>query len=115
MRSDRVVVDAPRVDEPSGFFEADEPFLIQTFFPEASVPEASVERLDVSILGGFAGIEVQLHLVLLGPNIQRFASKLRPVIDLKQLRLAKLLGDSLQGTPLDGSDWCRSRCPGSAG
>ena len=94
MRPDRVIVDAPPFNEQSGFFKTNEPFLIQTFFSKAAI-----EAFDVTVLCWFAGIdEVQLDLVLLGPDIQRFASELRSIVNLEQLGLAKLPDDLLQDT-----------------
>ncbi len=77
MGSDLVVFLPPGFDQVTGFVECGEPVLVEAF-----IAELAIEAFDESVLGGFArGNEVQLHLVLLRPVMQRLASELRAVVE----------------------------------
>lgn len=92
MRPHRVVIEAPLLDEQSGFFETCEPLLVQTLFPKATI-----EAFDVPVLRGLTRVdEVQLHSIVLGPDVQFLASKLRSIVDLKQFGFTKPLSELLQ-------------------
>src|SRR5687767_3115632 len=77
MAARRVEPDPPRLDDAPRLGQRQEPVLT-----EALVPELSVEALDVRVLDGFAGPdEMELHLMLLRPRVDRATLKLRAVVD----------------------------------
>ena len=82
-----VVFSAPFFNEQSGFFEADEPFLIQAFFSEAAI-----EAFDMAVLRWFSRIdEVQFDLIQRGPLIQLVATEFGTVVNVKQTGLPMLI------------------------
>src|SRR5262249_42749354 len=87
------VVTAPDFDLPSGVVERDELMHVQ-----ALVAQASVERLDESVLYGFAGPdEVELDAALIRPVLERSGGELRAVIDGDRARDRAAAEDSIEG------------------
>jgi len=70
VRSLRVVVGPPVLDDFARLADAREPMQVQTFFTEPAI-----ETLDVSVLGRLAGTnEVELDAFVVGPSIKRAAA-----------------------------------------
>ena len=87
-----IVVLSPRLNDPSGIGEAEEPVLVQ-----ALVSESPVEALDHRVLDGLAWLdEVEVYLLGVGPLIERAAGQLRPVVEHQFGRHAALYAQSLQ-------------------
>src|SRR4051794_13768653 len=92
MRPSLVVVQPPRFDLSPRVGQILEPVRVQ-----ALIPKASVETLDVTVLYGFAGLDVdQRHSALLGPRNEATAREFRPVVQPESLRLPALRYDPVQ-------------------
>jgi hypothetical protein len=65
---------------------------------QALGPELTIERLDVRIVGGFAGPpgEVQDHIPLICPQIEVSGDELAPIVHPDHLRITQLLADPLK-------------------
>ena len=78
MRPDRVVVDAPRLDQRTGFGKAGEHVLVQVL-----VARAAIETLDQPVLHRLAGLDVVPgHAAFLRPAQHRVARQLGAVVAL---------------------------------
>ena len=76
MRSDRVVVAAPRLDHDPGFGESVEDLTVEKF-----IPEFAVERFDVSVFPWTAGFDVGgLGADGGDPRAERRSDELRPIV-----------------------------------
>ena len=82
MRSHRVVLLLPLLDDLPCLSHAPEPVQIQ-----ALVAKLAVQALHVPVLHRLTRIdEVQRHPVLIGPRIQRLPRELRPVVERDPFR-----------------------------
>lgn len=92
MRSESVIVLTPSFNLLLGVGQVEEQTRIQ-----ALVAEPAVEALDEAVLDRPPRAnEVQLHAVLVSPDIHSAAAKLRTVIDRDRVRQAAALGEALQ-------------------
>src|SRR6202035_5693290 len=87
------------LDLPLGVVEVSEDLRV-----EALVAEAALERLDEAVFRGLARRrEVELHAALVGPDVERLRSELRPVVRRDHLgqatcgRLVEQLCDACAG------------------
>src|SRR3990167_3835374 len=77
VRSDRVVVLPPGLNEAPRLFEGGEPMLVQTL-----VPKPTIEALDIAVLGRLARVdEVRLDPRAIPPGPHGTPRELRPVVD----------------------------------
>lgn len=89
-----IVVVAPSFKHNSGFLKRGEPLLVQ-----ALISQFAVERFDMPVLSGSAkSDEVQLHLVLVSPNIKSLPTELGTVVDLNHLCFSSFEKEIIQNT-----------------
>ena len=94
VRPHRVVIDAPRFNQPLRVGQANKPV-----FVEALVAKFPVETLDVRVFDRLAGAdETERHLRRVRPRLQRATGKLRPVVEDDRLRKADAGGSRPSAT-----------------
>lgn len=100
MRAVVVVAMLPVGGHPTDLVEAGEDIAV-----EHLGSQRSIESLDVCILGGLAGLDVdELDAVLLRPLLQELADQLWPVIEAQPLRCSPNLDQFIQ-CPDDTQCW----------
>ena len=92
MRAEGVVFVFPVVDEEACFCDGMEPVLV-----EAIVAEGAVEAFDEGVLHGFAGLDVvEVDVIALSPEMQRFAGELGAVVGSDGVGKAVGLGERIE-------------------
>src|SRR4029450_8688589 len=92
MRTQGVVIDAPRFDQRAGFGDARKPVLVQAF-----VAKLPVEAFNKGVLDRLArSDEAQLHAADVGPGVEGAAAEFRAVVHHQNLGQPDRFGETLE-------------------